>query len=136
MSEERADIPDLVARALELPGLDRVAVANRLAEIAELPIPARSETVDYLVDTRLAAVAYIPSQPVAWSWGEFHNGARGRLTRWTDTASLPALDLQRDVPMTGRVVLEPHKAGAPRGPVASSPGHPSLQQAAAAARAA
>jgi hypothetical protein len=93
-----ADIDERTARALELPALDRKAVADRLAQIGELRPPTREETRELLVEVLRSSLRQIPSSNVAWSWGEFHNGGLqplydiSRERDWTREA-LCAVDL-------------------------------------------
>ena len=62
---------EVTAKALRLTSLDKRAVANRLAEIAELGPPTHDETIEFLVEVLRNALEEISN---TWSWGEFHNG--------------------------------------------------------------
>lgn len=119
MDQSRVNIPNLAARALDLSEAPGAAeLARRLAALGGLPVPAREETVEYLVSALVGALEHIPIRPVAWSWGEFHNGGTtpigeiGRGEDWERLASI-AIDLGLDarVPkMHGDETLTPRQA--------------------------
>ena len=67
------DVDEWTAETLGMVARDRSSVASRLAEIADLQVPTRPETEQFLYDTLTYALSQIPPVPAAWSWGEFHN---------------------------------------------------------------
>jgi hypothetical protein len=109
-------IDERTAKALRLTSLDGRAVANRLAEIAELAPPTRDETIEFLVEVLRDALKQISN---TWSWGEFHNGGTqplydiGREKDWHRLA-VCAVDLGLDAQparvMTPDEVLSPRDA--------------------------